>query len=170
MWITVVPSHSLAWYHLVPRMAPTFVLDLVLGPPSLCVEWPYDVDKQVKGSQSFIVSLIIEIFLQVDKHTMYISRFCSLHFSCTWRAANIMLIVLRYARNPHWLSGKTLSARCRDSRSSRMRVSISPAIHTRYIPRWLAFNAFVTFPFVDVNDGCVLELLRNNPAVTDIVE
>ena len=32
---TVVPSHSLAWYHLLPRMALTFVLDLVFGPPSL---------------------------------------------------------------------------------------------------------------------------------------
>ncbi len=31
-------------------------------------------------------------------------------------------------------------------------------------------DAFVTFPFLDVDNGCVLELLRNSPAVPDIVE
>ena len=30
-------------------------------------------------------------------------------------------------------------------------------------------GAFVTFPFVDVDNGCVLELLRNSPAVPYIV-
>ena len=29
------PSHSLAWYHLLPRIAPIFALDTVVGPPSL---------------------------------------------------------------------------------------------------------------------------------------
>ena len=31
-------------------------------------------------------------------------------------------------------------------------------------------DAFVTFPFVDVDDGRVLELLRNSPAVPDVAE
>ena len=30
--------------------------------------------------------------------------------------------------------------------------------------------AFVTFSFIDVDNGCVLELLRNSPAVPDIFE
>ena len=31
-------------------------------------------------------------------------------------------------------------------------------------------DAFVTFPFIDVDDGRVLELLRNSPAVPDVAE
>ena len=31
-------------------------------------------------------------------------------------------------------------------------------------------RCFVTFHFVDVDNGCVVELLRNSPAVPDIVE
>ena len=30
-------------------------------------------------------------------------------------------------------------------------------------------DAFVTFPFVDVGNGCILELLRNSPAVPYII-
>ena len=79
--------------------------------------------------------LIVSKAFVRSTNTMYRTRFCSLNFSCTWRAANIMSIVLRCARKPHWLSGKTLSARCRESRFT---------------------DAFVTFPFVDVDNGCVL--------------
>ena len=57
MWITVVPSNSLAWYNLLQRMALTFVLDRVLGPPSLrgMTIWCRQTSQ---GSQSFVVSAI----------------------------------------------------------------------------------------------------------------
>ena len=43
-------------------------------------------------------------------------------------------------------------------------MSISSAIHRRDILRWLSqIYSFVAFPFVDVDNGCVLELLRNSP-------
>ena len=57
MWIAVMPSHSLACYHLLPRMALTFVLDLVIGPPSLrgMTVWCRQTGQ---GSRSFVVSAI----------------------------------------------------------------------------------------------------------------
>ena len=49
----------------------------------------------------------------------------------------------------------------------RLSIVCPPFVHRLYPP---ITDAFVTFPFAYVDDGCVLELLRNSPAVPDIVE
>ena len=46
----------------------------------------------------------VECFGEIDKCCVK-STFCSWHFSCSWRAVNIMSVVPRSFLNSHWLFG-----------------------------------------------------------------
>ena len=76
---------------------------------------------------------------------MYKSWCCSRHSSCSFRATNIMSIVLRPRRNPHWYSGKTRSTTCSRSRLSMIFASTLPATERREMPRLLPHS--VRSPF-----------------------
>ena len=52
-------------------------------------------------------------------------------FSWSWRAANIMLVVSRSERKPHWLSGRRPCSKCWMRRFSRMPANILSAIDRR---------------------------------------
>ena len=52
-------------------------------------------------------------------------------FSWSWRAANIMLVVPRSERKPHWLSGRRPCSKCWMRRFSRMPANILSAIDRR---------------------------------------
>ena len=69
-------------------------------------------------------------------NTMNKSRFCSLHFSCVCRAANIISVVPLPALNLHWLSGKILSM-WGAKQLTITPANTLPATLSRDIPRWL---------------------------------
>ena len=58
---------------------------------------------------------------------------------CCCLAVNIIYMVLRHARKPHWLSGNIglpMSSTCLDNRLRITRPSILPGIDSKKIPRW----------------------------------
>ena len=168
MWLTVVPSHSPAWYRLLPRMALTFVLDLVLGPPPLrgTTVWCWQTGQ---GSRPFVVSAINHLRWLCRKLSSDRKTPCTyLGFAlCTFPVPGELRIACR-------LCCPVLGSRI-DSRVRRYQLGVEKAGSAEYFPGYrtqkrystvVIIDAFVTFPFVDVGNGCIIELLlRNSPAV-----
>ena len=58
-----------------------------------------------------------------------------------------------------------LSARYRENRFRRMRMRTIPDMHRRYFYKVVVTYAYVIFPWVYLDNGWVLNILRNSPAV-----
>ena len=72
----------------------------------------------------------------------YRSWRCSRHFSCSWRATNIVSTVPLFCLNPHWLSETTLSRRYLMTLFRRTRARSLPAMLRSEMPLWLSGVAF----------------------------
>ena len=63
--------------------------------------------------------MVSKAFVRSTK-AVYRSTSCSWHFSCSWRAANTMLMVPHSYWKPHWLSGSRSFSRCSMRRFRRI--------------------------------------------------